>query len=127
MAQRISVLPVFPILSVVSRLARYAWFVLIFNVGVILLGALVRATGSGAGCGRSWPTCQGELIPDLEGATAVEFAHRMMSGVALILVIALVVRVLRTVNRGQSARVGAVLALVAIVGEAQVGAVAVLG
>ena len=126
MAQRISLLPVFPILSVVSRLARYAWFVLIFNVGVILLGALVRATGSGAGCGRSWPTCQGELIPDLEGATAVEFAHRMMSGVALILVIALVVWVLRTVNRGQSARVGAVLALVAIVGEALIGAMIVL-
>ena len=35
----------------VTRIARYAWFTLVFNVGVILLGALVRATGSGAGCG----------------------------------------------------------------------------
>ncbi len=110
----------------VSRLARYAWFVLFFSVGVILLGALVRATGSGAGCGQSWPTCQGELIPSLEGATAVEFAHRMVSGVALILVVVLVIWVLRTVKKGQPARLGAVLALVAIVGEALIGAAIVL-
>lgn len=118
------VLP-FPILSGVSRLARYSWFVLFFNVGVILLGALVRATGSGAGCGRSWPTCQGEVIPSLEGATAVEFTHRMVSGLALLLVVALVVGVWKSVTKGQPARLGAMLALVAIVGEALIGALIV--
>jgi len=110
----------------VSRLARYAWFVLFFNVGVILAGALVRATGSGAGCGQSWPTCQGEVVPSLEGATAVEFTHRTVSGFALILVVVLVVWVWRSLNRGQPARLGALLALVAIIGEALIGAVIVL-
>jgi len=110
----------------VTRLARYAWFTLVFNVGVILLGALVRATGSGAGCGRSWPTCQGQLIPELDGATAIEFTHRAASGVALILVAALVVAVWRHTSPGDPARTGAMLSMVAIVGEALIGAMIVL-
>jgi heme A synthase len=107
-------------------LVRFAWFVLGFNVAVILLGALVRATGSGAGCGSSWPTCDGEVLPELSGATAVEFTHRAMSGVALILVATLVVWVFRSTPPGRPARAGAVLAMVAIVGEALIGAVIVL-
>lgn len=107
-------------------LARYAWFVLVFNVGVIVLGALVRATGSGAGCGRSWPTCQGELIPSLEGATSIEFTHRAASGVALVLVFVLAALVWRSASPGAPARTGAVLSVVAIVGEAAIGAMIVL-
>jgi heme A synthase len=105
---------------------RYGWFVLIFNVGVILAGALVRATGSGAGCGRSWPSCQGTLVPELEGATAVEFTHRAVSGIALILVGVLAVWVWRTTVRGHPARTGALLSVIAIVGEALIGAMIVL-
>ena len=111
-----------------SRLAltRFAWVVLFLNVGVIALGALVRATGSGAGCGRSWPACQGELVPPLQGATAIEFAHRGASGMALILVFVLTVMVFRRTERGHQARLGAGLATVAIVIEALIGAVLVL-
>ncbi|MEX0795843.1 MAG: COX15/CtaA family protein, partial [Acidimicrobiia bacterium] len=109
-----------------SGLVRYAWFVLFFNVGVILLGALVRATGSGAGCGESWPTCQGRLLPELSGDTAVEFTHRAASGIALILVMALVVWVRRSSAKGDPARTGATVSLVAVVGEALIGAMIVL-
>ena len=104
---------------------RYAWFVLGFNVLVILLGALVRATGSGAGCGSSWPTCDGEIIPELDGATAIEFTHRAASGVALALVAILAFLVWRRTERGDSARIGATLSLVAIIGEALIGALIV--
>lgn len=107
-------------------LTRSAWVVLIFNVGVIALGALVRATGSGAGCGRSWPTCQGQLVPPLQGATAFEFAHRAASGIALVLVFALAVMVFRRTEVGNPARLGAGLASVAIVAEALIGAMLVL-
>ncbi len=93
---------------------------------VILLGALVRATGSGAGCGRSWPTCGGELIPELEGATAIEFSHRAVSGVALVLVAVLVAWVWRSTSSGHPARLGVVLSMIAIIGEALVGAMIVL-
>ena len=108
------------------RLARFAWFVVGFNVLVILLGALVRATGSGAGCGSSWPTCQGAFVPEMEGATAIEFTHRAMSGVALVLVVVLAVLVWRRGERREPARLGAVLAVVAIVIEALIGAMIVL-
>lgn len=109
-----------------TRLARYAWFVLVFNVGVILVGATVRATGSGAGCGPSWPTCRGEVVPELEGATAVEFTHRMVSGIALVLVLILVAWVWRRSPKGHPARLGALLAGIAIVVEALIGAAIVL-
>ena len=46
-----------------SRFARYGWGVLAFNLLVILWGAYVRASGSGAGCGAHWPLCNGEVIP----------------------------------------------------------------
>lgn len=109
-----------------TRLSRFAWFVIGFNVVVILLGALVRATGSGAGCGSSWPTCQGTLVPEMEGATAIEFTHRAMSGVALVLVFALAILVWRSVPRGEPARLGAMLSVLAISVEALIGAMIVL-
>jgi heme o synthase len=110
----------------VANLVRYAWSVLVFNVLVILLGALVRATGSGAGCGRSWPTCEGRVVPELDGATAIEFTHRAASGIALMLVFVLALLVWRNTSRGHPARTGAVLSAVAIVGEALIGAMIVL-
>ncbi|MEX1133788.1 MAG: COX15/CtaA family protein [Acidimicrobiia bacterium] len=109
-----------------TRIARFAWFTLVFNVGVILMGALVRSTGSGAGCGPSWPTCQGEVVPELEGATAIEFAHRAASGAALLLVITLAVLVWRLVPAGQPPRRGAFFSVISIVGEALIGAMIVL-
>lgn len=108
-----------------DRLRAAALVTLAVNIVVILLGAFVRATGSGAGCGRSWPSCQGELIPgELEGATLVEFTHRAASGVALLMVLGLFL----LVRRSESAplRRAGLWSLVAIVGEALIGAGIVL-
>jgi heme A synthase len=105
---------------------RLAWTALVWNVVVILLGALVRATGSGAGCGASWPTCDGVLVPEMRGATAIEFSHRMASGIALVLLALLVFRVFRTTTAGQPVRKAAVLAGIGILAESAIGAVIVL-
>ena len=110
-------------LDSVRRLAIVA---LATNVVVILLGALVRATGSGAGCGRSWPSCNGTLVPELEGATAIEFTHRASSGIALIVVAAMVWLIFRRTEKGHPARIGAVVSGVSIIIEALIGAVIVL-
>jgi heme A synthase len=110
----------------VTSLVRYAWFVLVFNVGVIAFGAFVRATGSGAGCGRSWPTCQAAVRPEDEAERVIELMHRGTAGVAMILVAILAVLVWRKTSSGQPARTGAVLSVVAIVGEALIGAMIVL-
>jgi protoheme IX farnesyltransferase len=109
-----------------NRLARVAWGVIGWNVLTILLGAVVRATHSGAGCGRTWPTCDGELVPALEGATVIEFTHRVASGVALLLVAMLAFMVLRSKAPGHPARRSVLWAGAAIVGEALIGAAIVL-
>jgi len=110
----------------VAKLARYAWFVLFFNVAVICFGAFVRATGSGAGCGPSWPTCRPALSPETETERAIELMHRGTAGVALLLVVVLAFLVWRTTGKGHPARTGGVLSVIAIVGEALIGAMIVL-
>src|SRR5580700_4322236 len=73
-------------------LPSFAWSILAYNVAVILWGALVRATGSGAGCGGHWPFCNGRVLPDISRiATVIELTHRVMSGLALVLVAAMFV------------------------------------
>jgi len=110
----------------VANLVRYAWFVVLFNVGVIVFGAFVRATGSGAGCGPSWPTCQPAVSPEAEAERAIELTHRRTAGVALALVVILAIVVWRRTSKGHPARTGALLSVVAIVGEALIGAMIVL-
>jgi heme A synthase len=110
-----------------TKAARFAWFVLAWNVVVILWGAYVRATGSGAGCGAHWPLCNGEVIPRAPSAEMlVEFSHRVTSGLALVAVVVLFVWVWRTVAAGHPARRGALLSLIFIVTEAMLGAGLVL-
>jgi len=74
-----------------ARFATYAWGVTAWNVLTILWGAMVRATGAGAGCGSHWPLCNGQVVPRAPAAeTLIEFSHRLTSGLALLLVIGLV-------------------------------------
>lgn len=56
---------------------------------VLVMGATVTNTGSEHGCGRSWPLCHGQLIPQMAVSTAIEFTHRAVVGVESILIIAL--------------------------------------
>ena len=44
--------------------ARFAGAVLGYNLLVIVWGAYVRASGSGAGCGNHWPLCNGVVVPN---------------------------------------------------------------
>lgn len=109
------------------RLARYSLFTLAYTVLVVLFGAFVRATGSGAGCGAHWPSCGGEVIPRSPTTeTLIEFAHRATSGVALLLVAVLVAWVLRTRRRSDPVRIAALAAGALIVFEALIGAALVL-
>ncbi len=109
------------------RLARFAWLVLAWNVAVILWGAFVRASGSGAGCGAHWPLCNGEVVPRAPALeTMVEFMHRATSGVALLLVVALAAWVFRARPKGHPARRAAGASVVFILVEAAVGAALVL-
>jgi cytochrome c oxidase assembly protein subunit 15 len=103
--------------------ARFAWTVLAFNVAVILEGAFVRATGSGAGCGNHWPLCNGQFVfGSRSTATLIEFAHRSMTGIDTMMILGLVVWAFRLFPKGHAARFGVVLATVFMVTEALIGA-----
>ncbi|HOU40391.1 MAG TPA: COX15/CtaA family protein [Promineifilum sp.] len=106
---------------------RFAWFTLAFLVLVVLWGAFVRATGSGAGCGSHWPLCNGVIIPRAARVeTLIEFAHRISSGLSGLLVLGMWLWAFRLYPRGHVVRKGATLALVFIITESLLGAGLVL-
>lgn len=107
-------------------LQRFAWLVVFYTILVIVWGALVRATGSGAGCGNHWPLCNGQVIPVSPGFhTVIEFTHRMMVGGSTLLVLALLLWVFRATVKGQAARAFAVASTILLLNEALLGALLV--
>ncbi|MCC7307883.1 MAG: COX15/CtaA family protein [Acidobacteria bacterium] len=75
-----------------SVFAKYAWFVLGYNLLVILWGVFLRASRSGDGCGQHWLTCGGEVVPSApELKTVIEFSHRITSALDGLVVLALLV------------------------------------
>lgn len=109
------------------RFSRLAWAVLGWNLFVILWGAFVRASGSGAGCGEHWPLCNGELLPRSPAMTTIiEFMHRITSGAALLSVAALVYFSTRLFPKGHPARRFSWTSLALILVEALLGAGLVL-
>jgi heme A synthase len=107
----------------VSRFAKLAWYVLVYNLGVVLWGAWVRISGSGAGCGEHWPDCNGQVLPrDPSIETLIEFTHRATSGIALLLTVALVIAAWRGFGRGHRVRRAAITALGFMLAEALLGA-----
>ncbi len=109
------------------RFNTFAWFSVAYNIFVVLFGAVVRATGSGAGCGAHWPLCNGMVIPRPERVeTIIEFSHRITSGVTLILIAILIVWAWKKYMPGSSVRKAVIFALVFTILEALVGAWLVL-
>lgn len=106
---------------------RFAWSTLAVTVAVIIWGAVVRATGSGAGCGSHWPLCNGEVVPLAPRLTTViEYIHRVTSGTAMILSLGLVLGARRVFAAGHRARTWALAAFVVMLIEAALGAGLVL-
>lgn len=107
-------------------LRRFSWGVLAYFIAVILWGTLVRATGSGAGCGGHWPLCNGVVVQHAASmSTMIEYIHRLMSGFAFFPVVALLVWTLRTTPRGHLARRAAAASVALTAVEAILGALLV--
>lgn len=100
---------------------------LIGNVIVILQGAVVRATGSGAGCGSHWPTCNGAVVPlDPTLETGIEFSHRLLTLIVLALGIWLLVRARRMRDERPGLAFFATVSFAFLVFEALIGAATVI-
>jgi cytochrome c oxidase assembly protein subunit 15 len=108
-------------------LRRYAWFVVVYSVLVVLWGVVVRATGSGNGCGDHWPLCNGQVIPSHPRlATVIEYTHRMMSGPSEVpLIILLLVWVFRATPKRHLARSFATAGVALTLTEGLLGALLV--
>jgi cytochrome c oxidase assembly protein subunit 15 len=108
-------------------LCRFAWGVLAFFIATILWGAVVRATGSGAGCGDHWPLCNGTVFqPSPTLHTIIEFSHRVSAGaIDSILVVALIVWTWRRTCSSHLARWAAGASIFLTVTEGALGAVLV--
>ena len=109
-----------------DRFARYAWLLLGYTLLVILFGAVVRITGSGAGCGQHWPSCNGELLQMPQTLkTAIEYTHRATSGLSVLAIMGLLGAAFRIYPLGHATRRAAVLAFAMILVEALIGALLV--
>ena len=77
---------------------RLSLFALVVAYAHTVLGAIVRITGSGLGCGEHWPDCNSAYLPTLGStATIIEFSHRLL---AATLVATLVVLAVKSKDRG---------------------------
>ena len=110
-----------------SKFAKYSWFVLAYNILVIIWGVFLRASKSGDGCGQHWLTCKGEVVPSApELKTVIEFSHRLTSGLAFFFVLILVIWAFRRFAKGSPIRKTALISFIFIITEALVGAGLVL-
>ncbi|HEV2670837.1 MAG TPA: COX15/CtaA family protein [Gemmatimonadales bacterium] len=72
------------------RFTRLAWSAALCTYLLIILGGIVRITGSGLGCGDHWPLCNGHLFPPLDDiGTVIEWSHRLVAALVSVLVVAL--------------------------------------
>jgi heme A synthase len=73
-----------------KRFVTLAWIAALCAYLLIILGAVVRITGSGMGCGDHWPLCNGRLFPPLNDIpTVIEWSHRLVAAVVSVLVVGL--------------------------------------
>ena len=108
------------------RLIFFTKLGLVLSVLSILAGAFVRATGSGDGCGATWPTCKGKIIPALSDTSEIiEFSHRSISGVLLIVTIYIFVNS-RKLEKDSIARTAVNYLTFFVLFEALIGAVIVV-
>ncbi|PSL24576.1 cytochrome c oxidase assembly protein subunit 15 [Planomicrobium soli] len=102
------------------------WFAVAATIGMLLIllgGALVTKTDSGMGCGRHWPGCNGQLIPDeITAEVLIEFSHRLVTGTVGILIVVLAVWAWRKYGHVRETKFLAVMAIFFLVLQALIGA-----
>lgn len=100
---------------------KFVWFIAFYCYVVVYLGAYIRHTDSGGGC-LGWPLCNGQFVPELNGATGIVFVHRV-AGVLLFVLIAAFYRVVKRMEDGRtSIRSSAKWALIFVIVQVLSGA-----
>ena len=106
------------------------WFAVAATIGMLLIllgGALVTKTDSGMGCGRHWPGCNGQLIPDkITPEVLIEFSHRVVTGSVGFLILILSVWSWKVMGHIRETKFLAVMAMFFLILQALIGAAQVL-
>ncbi|HJV46152.1 MAG TPA: COX15/CtaA family protein [Bacillota bacterium] len=92
---------------------------------LIVFGGFVASSKSGMGCGPEWPLCNGAVIPSLQGKTLVEFTHRFIGAILVVLSVILLIKVWRS-NLEKPARSIAYTMMGLLVLQCLLGALVVL-
>lgn len=110
-----------------KKFAKFAWFVLVYNIVVVIWGVFLRASKSGDGCGKYWLTCHNEFIPTApQLKTIIEFTHRIMSGLDGFIVLGFVIWAFLIYDKGEQIRKFAFVSLIFVITEGLIGGVLVL-
>jgi cytochrome c oxidase assembly protein subunit 15 len=106
------------------------WFAVASTIGMLLIllgGALVTKTDSGMGCGRHWPGCNGQLIPDeINAEVLIEFSHRLVTGAVGIFIVVLAIWSWKALGHIRETKFLAIMAVFFLVLQALIGAAQVL-
>ncbi len=112
--------------SVRVRFESVAFALIATTLLVILWGAFVRVSGSGAGCADHWPLCNGQLIPRTGRIeTLIELTHRVTSGLCGLLSIVVLWLAWRRYPKGSLVRYAALTGFVLMIVEGAIGALLV--
>ncbi|HKT60260.1 MAG TPA: heme o synthase [Gemmatimonadales bacterium] len=106
-------------------LRRLAWTGATLALGLIVLGGVVRITGSGMGCGDHWPRCDGQWFPPLDLPTLIEIGHRWVAALVSLVVLAVAIVAWRRHRDVPALRTPALVALALLVFQVLLGAVTV--
>lgn len=105
------------------------WLAVATTIGMIFIligGALVTKTGSGMGCGRSWPLCNGKFLPlEITPELVIELAHRLVSGVVGMMVLILSIWSWKAIGHIRETKFLSFLSFFFLVLQALIGAAAV--
>lgn len=107
--------------TVPGSVFKYAIGVFTYAYVVVYIGAFIRHTESTGGC-MGWPLCNGEVIPELSGATAIVFTHRVAALILSLLIIGLMVLIWKVTDRGAGIRKTAFAAAALVVTQVLSGA-----
>lgn len=92
---------------------------------LILIGGVVRIEGAGMGCGDDWPICNGKVIPTFNYLTAIEYIHRVVAGLVLLLTTGLTIVAWKTTPPTDVRRWLSATAFVLVLLQAGLGAITV--